>query len=138
MLLMRRRSTVGQGVLLASPKWTRHPLKIEEDTTSFLVPGTRALIEMLVADLNHLPHATFISYFPLVCLVLVPLIVFLAPFLTVYVFKNTWILSVGVPCLLLVAAVVYCVCYSRYKSRYNKVVHYHQIRLAHYYSLSFP
>jgi glucan phosphoethanolaminetransferase (alkaline phosphatase superfamily) len=138
MLLMQSRSSLGQGVLLAPPKWTRHPLKIEEATGNFVIPGTRSLIEMFINDLNNLPYAKFISYFPLVCLLVIPLMVIVSPVLTVYVFNNTWILSIGFPAVLLLSLVMYCVCYNRYKKKFTKVIHYHRIRLAAYYSFSFP
>lgn len=126
------------GVVIAPTSYLKHPLAIDDHTIGFIVPGTRLVLDMLVTDLNNLPYARFISVYPLVSLIAIPIIVIVSILVTVYLYNNPWIYRIVFPLCLLAFMIPYCICYNKYVTRYHAVIEYYEFQLLNFYTFHFP
>lgn len=135
---MRKPRKPKTGVLIGPRNFFRHPLVLDETTAHYMLPGTSSVIGMMISDLNSLPHAKFISMYPVLSLILIPLIVIVSIIITTYIYYNPWIYRLAFPLSLLVLVIPYCVCYHKYIHCYHMVIDYYEYQLLNHYRFVFP
>lgn len=126
------------GVVIAPLSYLKHPLAIDNQTIGFIVPGTRSKIDSLVVDLNSVPYARFISIYPLISLIAIPIVVIASIMVTVYLYSNPWIYRVVFPLCLFAFMIPYCICYNKYVTHYRRVLEYYEFQLLNIYIFHFP